>query len=346
MRIKIEQRILYISGFYNRNQTERLDFIESYIPLIESELNNLGLPEKPETLYKPQNYILSSNAKRIRPILTLLGCGMSGAGIKDALPAAIAIEMVHNFTLIHDDIMDQAESRRGEPSIHVRWNVPAAILAGDGLFVQALLQLQRLPDSVNFKAISKEFLNGVNKVCEGQALDMEFEARTNVTVQEYLQMISGKTAALISSSLKIGGMVAGAPDKVLNELGVIGNSLGIAFQIQDDLLDVVADPEKFGKKKGGDISEGKKTFLMVKTLQSCTETEREWLMSLLQHRPISQKDVPDVIGLYEKYGVTNSAKTLMSDYYQKAHKTLNQFDDSDYKQDLEHLIHYLKKRDY
>jgi geranylgeranyl diphosphate synthase, type II len=322
-----------------------LDFLQTYISLIESELNNLDFPEKPETLYKPQAYILGSSAKRIRPVLTLLGCGLSGKPIENAIPAAIAMELVHNFTLIHDDIMDQAESRRGEPSVHIRWDTPTAILAGDGLFVQSLLQLQNLPDEVSHKTVSKEFLTGINKVCEGQALDIEFEKRLNVTTQEYLDMIGGKTAALISASLRMGGLAALASKEMLKDLGVIGHSLGIAFQIQDDLLDVIADPEKFGKRKGGDISEAKKTFLMVKTLECCTNYEREWLGNLLRERPISPGNVDKVIQLYEKYGITDSAGHLVNKYYTKAYKALNRFGDSKYKRDLQHLIDYLKKRE-
>jgi len=323
-----------------------LDFIQPYTSLIESELKNLGLPEKPETLYQPQIYILSSSAKRIRPVLTLLGCGLCGSEIDKAVPAAIAVELVHNFTLIHDDIMDQAESRRGEPTVHVRWNRSTAILSGDGMFVQALLQLQNLSEDVDFKEINREFLIGVNRVCEGQALDMDFEKRLDVTTQEYLDMIGGKTAALISTSLRMGGMAAGASDEMIEYLGILGESLGIAFQIQDDLLDVIADPEKFGKRTGGDISEGKKTFLMVKTLESCTDSEREWLIGLLKRRPISQSNVHKIIDLYKKYGATDSADALMNEYYSKAVKALDQFGDSDYKRDLQHLIHYLKKRDF
>lgn len=322
-----------------------MDFIKPYASLIESELEQLGLPEKPNTLYDPQRYMLSSAGKRIRPILTLIGCGLCGEEFEKAVPAALAVEMVHNFTLIHDDIMDQAEIRRGAPPVHIKWDKSTAILSGDSLFVQALLQLQKLPSKVDFKKVNKVFLEGVNHVCEGQALDMEFEKRTDVSSEEYLEMIAGKTAALISVSLILGGMAANASAEKLEQLDILGKSLGLAFQIQDDLLDVTADPEKFGKKKGGDIWEGKKTFLMVKTLESCNPKEREWLLDCLRNRPLQAKEVQNVLNLYKKYNIAETAVRLLNKYYEKAINILSQFGDSNYKQDLQQLINFLKRRD-
>lgn len=322
-----------------------MDFIKPYAALIESELEQLDLPEKPTTLYEPQRYILSGSGKRIRPILGLMGCGLCGEEAKKAIPAALAVELVHNFTLIHDDIMDQADVRRGDPTVHVRWDNSTAILSGDGLFVQALLQLQKLQPEIDYKKANKIFLDGINRVCEGQALDMEFEKRMDVSTGEYLEMIGGKTAALLSVSLQLGGMVAKASYEQLGYLKQLGESLGLAFQIQDDLMDVIADPEKFGKKQGGDISEGKKTFLMVQTLEACNLDEREWLTDCLSHRPLQSEEIQNVLKLYKKYGVIESAEKLSNEYYEKAVLTLNQFGDSDYKQDLQQLINYLKRRD-
>ncbi len=322
-----------------------MDFIKPYAALIESELEQLSLPEKPISLYEPQRYILSGAGKRIRPILTLLGCGLCGEEIENAIPAALAVELVHNFTLIHDDIMDQADVRRGNATVHLQWDRPTAILSGDSLFVQALFQLQRLSPDVNYKQANKVFLEGINHVCEGQALDMEFEKRTDVSTGEYLEMISGKTAALLSASLELGGVAAKGSDEQLEHLRQIGESLGLAFQIQDDLLDVTADPEKFGKKQGGDISEGKKTILMIQTLESCDPDEREWLKGRLKDRPLQSEDIQTVLELYKKYNVTESAEHLLHEYYKKAERALNLFGDSNYKQDLQQLINYLKRRD-
>ena len=322
-----------------------MDFIKPYTSLFESELKKLHLPLKPATLYSPQRYILETKGKRIRPILALMGCGLCGDEIEKALPAALAVELVHNFTLIHDDIMDQAESRRGSLPVHLKWDISTAILSGDGLFVQALLQLQKMSSDIDYKKVNKIFLDGINRVCEGQALDVEFESRENVTTEEYLDMIKGKTAALLSVSLMLGGLAAHGSGQELKQLDFLGESLGLAFQIQDDLLDVTADPEKFGKKQSGDIHEGKKTFLMVKTLESCNPHEQEQLMNCLNKKTLQAEDIQRVLSLYKKYDVIDTAETLLNEYYEKAINSLNQFGDSNYKQDLQQLINYLKRRD-
>lgn len=322
-----------------------MNFLKHYASIIESGLQELTFPETPKTLYDPQRYILKNGGKRIRPIITLMGCGLCGGNIKKALPAALAVEMVHNFTLIHDDIMDKADSRRGLDTVHVKWNESSAILSGDGIFVQALLLLQNLPDSVNHKKIMSVFLEGINTVCEGQALDMEFEKRQDVTTREYLNMISGKTGALMSASLQMGGLVAGAGTSELNALKTFGESVGIAFQIQDDWLDVVADPDTFGKKRAGDIYKGKKTFLMLNTLERCNNEEKKWLTECLEKRPLEKNEVDLILELYHTYGVIELTKNKMNEYYQKAEKALNLFGDSNYKQDLLNLITYLKNRE-
>lgn len=323
-----------------------MDFLKSYAALIEREIHQINLPDKPATLYDPQRYILSSKAKRIRPILTLLATGMCGETLEKSIPAALAVELVHNFSLIHDDIMDQAENRRGKDTVHKKWDSSAAILSGDGMLIKGLLQLSGLQDDLDYKKICMLFLKGINSVCEGQALDMEFENRLDVTTDEYLEMIEGKTAALISVSLQMGGICAHSSDYQVKKLGELGYALGIAFQIQDDILDVTADPSVFGKKRGGDISEGKKTYLMVKTLESCNKQERNWLISSLANKPLSANDLMKVIELYNKYKITDDARTLMNSYYSKAENALQTFEESDYKRDLTKLIQYLKKREY
>lgn len=323
-----------------------MEFLAHYTSFIENELQQLDLPDTPRSLYEPQRYILSNGGKRIRPIFTLIGCGMCGGEYKEALPAALAVELVHNFTLLHDDIMDQAESRRGKPSVHKKWNEATAILAGDAMFIQSLFQLQKLPDSADHKKITRLFLEGVNTVCEGQALDMEFEQRFDVKTEEYLDMIAGKTGALISTSLQMGGLVAGATSAQLRLLDVIGRSAGLAFQVQDDWLDVVADPEKFGKEPAGDVREGKKTFLMLKTLERCNEVEKDWLIHCLKDKPLNEENVAKVVELIKNYGVTNEARSLVGSYYKKARKALQKFDDSNYKRDLQQLLIYLENREY
>lgn len=313
--------------------------------MTEDAIGSLHLPGIPRGLYEPQRYILNNGGKRIRPVLVLMSCGLCRGDIQKALPAALAVELVHNFTLIHDDIMDQAVSRRGQQAVHVKWDHATAILAGDGMFVQAMFQLYKLPEATDHKKVSRIFLESVNTVCEGQALDIEFEDRLDVTTQDYLEMIRCKTATLISTAMQMGGLVAGAPDNQIQQLMRAGRQLGLAFQIQDDWLDVVADPEKFGKRKGGDIYEGKKTFLMLNTLERCNSTERNRLKELLGSRPLQKKDVDDVIQLYEKYNVTENTRELMMSYYREAGEIIKQFDDSVYKQDLLKLITYLENRE-
>lgn len=323
-----------------------MNFLKPYISLIEGGIRELDFPETPQTLYEPQTYILNNPGKRVRPILTMLGCGLCGEKIETSLPAALAVELLHNFTLIHDDIMDQAKSRRGEPTVHIKWDLPTAILSGDGMFVRAFQELQNLSERVDFRWIHRIFVEGINKVCEGQALDMEFEKRREVSADEYMEMIMGKTAALTALSLQMGGVVAKASEAEVEKLGLIGESLGVAFQVQDDYLDVFADQEKFGKKRGGDIFEGKKTFLMVSTLDRCDPEEKEWLTTTLASRPLSEKSVNRVMELYEKYEMAVSARKLLEHHYQKALKTLETFDESKYKEDLRNLINFLKNREY
>jgi len=323
-----------------------LEFLHHYVEAVEKELAQYPLPEKPASLYDPQRYILKIGGKRIRPVFTLLSCGLCGGNYKNALPAALATELLHNFTLMHDDIMDQAQSRRGEPAVHIKWNLSTAILAGDGLFTQSMLSLQNLPDSVNHKKISGIFLQAVNHVCEGQALDMEFETREEVSSEEYLEMISGKTGALISASMEMGGIVAGADQKTLLLLRELGGALGYAFQIQDDWLDVVADPDKFGKKVAGDIVEGKKTFLMTLLLESCNKVEKMWLLHCLNKKPLDNASVNKVIALYKNYGILETTELRIDGYYSRAEKILEKFGESEFKRDLNKLIKTLKTREY
>jgi len=322
-----------------------LEFIKPYAALVEQELRSLPFPDVPETLYAPQRYILENGGKRVRPVLALMSCGICGKKPERALPAALAVELLHNFTLIHDDIMDQADSRRSMPSVHIKWDVPSAILSGDGLFVQSMLQLQRLSDDIDHKKVSGIFLEGINRVCEGQALDMEFENRQNVSADEYLSMIGGKTAALISASLVMGGLCGNADDRQIEHLDTIGTSLGLAFQIQDDWLDVTADPEKFGKRRAGDIYEGKKTFLMLNALENCSDTERSRIQVLLSEPVLTSEMVDEVLSLYKSCGAIDAAYNEFINYYRRAEEALHAFEQSPYKQDLLQLINYLKNRE-
>jgi len=322
-----------------------LDFLAPYATLFEKQLQNLHFPSKPESLYRPQRYILKNGGKRFRPILSLISCGICGSDPEKAMPAALAVELLHNFTLIHDDIMDQADSRRGSPSVHKKWDEATAILSGDSMFTYSLLQLQNISASVDHKKISDLFLKAIFSVCEGQAMDMEFESRSDVSVEEYYQMIEGKTGALIGAAMQMGGMCGHADQDQLEKLSLIGHSLGLAFQIQDDWLDVYGDPEKFGKKKAGDIREGKKTLLMLSALKRCSDTERNVILGYIENKPLSESEVEDVIQVFESQGIEADTKDNYLQHYSRAENALQEFGDSNYKQDLQHLINFLKNRE-
>ncbi len=322
-----------------------MDFLASYATLFEKQLQHLDFPTKPETLYRPQRYILKNGGKRIRPILSLISCGICGSDPQKAMPAALAVELLHNFTLIHDDIMDQADSRRGKPSVHNKWNEATAILSGDSMYTYALLQLQNISNDVDHKKISNLFLNAINKVCEGQALDMEFETRKDVSIEEYHQMIDGKTGALIGAAMQMGGMCGNATQNQLEKLLEIGHSLGLAFQIQDDWLDVFGDPEKFGKRKAGDIREGKKTLLMLSALERCSKSQQDDILGYIENKPLSDSEVDQVIQIFESYEIRDKTKDHFLEHYRRAENALQEFGDSNYKQDLLHLIKFLKNRE-
>ena len=323
-----------------------MKFISRYVKSIENALTLLNLPNTPKTLYDPQRYMLGNGGKRIRPVLTLMACGMCSNQRDKAMPAALAVELLHNFTLMHDDIMDQAEYRRGEPAVHKKWSESVAILSGDSMHTRALMLLNEIGEPVVYRKVNTFFLDGINRVCEGQALDLEFESRVDVTISEYMAMISGKTSALLEAALQMGGVIGGCSDKQLNALKKVGENLGRAFQIQDDWLDVIADPDKFGKRVAGDIYECKKTYLMILALERCNKEQQKWLRECLKKKPLQDVDVQSVIELFRDLGVIESARVRMEELYGSAEQSLEIFGESEDKRDLFKLIRILKKRDY
>ncbi len=328
-----------------------LNRIEKYVDRIDKELDGLNLNRKPDQLYKPCEYLLENGGKRLRPVFVLMGAGLCGGGQDKAVPAALAVELVHNFTLVHDDIMDEAESRRGRQTLHIKWDLPVAILAGDLLFVEAFRQLQsyhhtEIVENETVLKLYDTLLDSVRTVCEGQAMDMEFESNRKVSSSDYLTMIEAKTAALIRASFMMGGITAGAGQSELEKLRELGTTIGLAFQIQDDLLDVVGDPEIFGKSRGGDILEGKKTYLLLYALEQSNETVQNELNRLMNQPDKAAKDVDSVIQLYQKSGAIKQAEKLILQYYMDAENQLNQFEDSVFKEDLASLLDFMKNRDY
>lgn len=280
----------------------------------------------PVQLYDPIAYSLQGGGKRIRPVLMLHAASLLSDNIDGVFPAAVAIELFHNFTLLHDDIMDHAGIRRGEPSVHIKYGENSAILSGDAMSIMAFEFLSRC-DSSKLPAVLAHFSRSAMEVCEGQQLDMEFEERDQVTISEYLEMIRLKTSVLIACSLKTGALLAGGDDNFCRLLYDFGIQIGIAFQLQDDWLDVFGDQNTFGKKIGGDICENKKTFLLLKALEMSCEKDRAALKYWLEK---SEFDAPQKIEAVRKIftnsGAGDATKALMNEYHGKAFEALNQLD--------------------
>ncbi len=267
---------------------------------------------RPEDLNEGCRFVLSGGGKRIRAVLVLLSCEAVGGSIMRALDAGVAVETMHNFTLVHDDMMDRATSRRGRPTVHVRWDSNTALLVGDSLMGLAYLSLSRAARRLKAPLVEL-FTDGLLEICEGQALDLEFERRSDVTVQEYFTMIEKKTGRLISVAAEMGGLIGGGTPRQTRTLRDFGRYLGRAFLLQDDVLDVIADQSRFGKPIGGDIIAGKKTFLLLKAAESATGKDKTVITRMLASHgtvPPSRhaRMIADVTTLYQRYGVITEAK--------------------------------------
>lgn len=280
-----------------------------YRKTIDRRLSRYSKTVRPGTVYDPIRYILSSGGKRIRPVLTLLSCEAVGGNLHEALDAAAALEMLHNFTLIHDDVMDHAPVRRGKPTIHRKWDENVAILSGDALAAQAYRIILR--SRQHLKEILDVFNDAFITVCEGQGFDKEFELRNDITISRYIMMIRKKTGRMISASTEIGALIGGGTAREVKGLRRFGEHLGTAFQIQDDLLDITGTPEKFGKTIGGDVKEGKRTYLLLRALECTRGAERRFLASLAPGSRITQADIRRVRGIYVRTGVLDDARNEM-----------------------------------
>jgi geranylgeranyl diphosphate synthase, type II len=296
---------------------------EHLITFFEKNLENQKFGNRPSELYAPINYTLSLGGKRIRPILTLMACEMYCGDFEPALPQAIAIELFHNFTLIHDDIMDNAPIRRGKKTVYKKWNPNIAILSGDTLFALAYHYAQQAD-----KEILPEILGVFNKtaieVCEGQQYDLNFEKENSVTVEEYIEMIKLKTAVLFGASLKIGSLIGGASDTEAQNLYDFGLNIGLGFQLQDDLLDTFGDENIFGKKTGGDILTNKKTYLFLKAIERADEQTKLKLFKLYNSKSEDESEkISEVKKIFELLFVADECNELIEQYYQKGLNCLN-----------------------
>jgi len=312
---------------------------------IERLLQRFVTQRKPMTLYDPSKYVLKGGGKRIRPVITLLACEAVGGDAKAALHAGAGIEILHNFTLVHDDIMDHSPTRRGRPTVHTRWDTNVAILAGDVLLALAYRALLNTR-SPRIQEISQIFSESLAVVCEGQAYDKEFETRRRVHVNEYLDMIEKKTGTLISAAAEIGAVIGGASASQREALRTYGLLVGRAFQVQDDLLDIVANEKEFGKTIGGDLVEGKKTFLLLEAHRLAKGTDKRTIESVLKNGGVPRSQVPTFRRIYEETGAIASAERHIAQDLATAKAKLDQLPAGDARATLVWLTDQLLHRTF
>ena len=300
--------------------------------IIEDRISAFNYPDSPDLLYNPIEYIMSLPGKRIRPLLVLMAYQLFDKNLKKALSPAIGIELFHNFTLLHDDIMDNAPLRRGSLTVHEKWNSNIAILSGDVMMIQAY-QLIAEVDSYYLKVVIELFSKSAVQVCEGQQWDMNFETQTNITLVDYIKMIEYKTAVLLAVSMQIGSIIAGANKEEQNHLYNFGINMGIAFQLKDDLLDVFGKQDTFGKQLGGDIFANKKTFLYLKAFQLGDDLIKEKLEILYNNNDTSFAKVKEVTDIFKTLDIQKHTVDMMKSYYIKGMKHLDDID-SDAKEPL------------
>ena len=300
-----------------------------YLEMVNKEIKAIPYPQSPSNLYEPIAYTMALGGKRIRPVLVLMACDAVGGDVSKAVKPAVGLELFHNFTLLHDDVMDNADVRRGQPTVHRRWNDNVAILSGDTMLTMASQYIgQAEPEHL---AAANELFNATAiEVYEGQQYDMDYERRREVTVEEYINMIRLKTSVLLGCACKLGAIIGGADEKTAQALYEVGENLGIAFQLEDDVLDVWGDEATFGKEIGGDIMNNKKTFLMVNAFRLANEEQagrlRRWYTDAYA---MKQEKVPAVTRIFEELGLREIADKAISEYTQKALTVLESIEMSD-----------------
>ncbi|MGN7513644.1 MAG: polyprenyl synthetase family protein [Allomuricauda sp.] len=299
-----------------------IDIISQYREQFVTDLKARTQLGEPKNLYEPVQYILGLGGKRMRPILTLMTAEAFGGKAKDALDAALAVEMFHNFSLVHDDIMDDAPLRRGKTTVHEKWDVNTGILSGDAMLILSYQFFESYPAETYFK-LTKLFSKTALEVCEGQQYDVDFETRDDVTIPEYLKMIEYKTSVLVAAAMKMGAIVANASQKDADAIYEFGRNLGIAFQLQDDYLDAFGDPKTFGKQVGGDIMENKKTYLYLKSLEKASKDDQDGLLHLYSIKPEdSTAKVAAVTTIFKESGAVEETKKAIKSFTQKAFDAL------------------------
>lgn len=300
--------------------------IQFYQEAVKDHFESLVNNKEPRNLYEPIEYILALGGKRMRPVLTLLASEIFNKDCKEALPAATAIEVFHNFSLIHDDIMDDAPLRRGNQTVHEKWNINTGILSGDAMLILAYQYFEKYEPTI-FQKLAKLFSKTALEVCEGQQYDVDFETRDDVTINEYLKMIEYKTAVLVGAAMKMGAIVAETSEENANLIYDFGLNLGIAFQLQDDYLDAFGDPKTFGKQVGGDIIENKKTYLYLKALEFGSKEQREQLSHLFSIQPTDNSDkIESVKQIFVETKSAEATQNAIKYFTQKAFDTLDKLD--------------------
>lgn len=313
--------------------------------LVEKHIRNLKLPDDPKELYDPVRYILSLGGKRIRPALVLLACDLFSDAVEPALLPAVAIEVFHNFTLLHDDIMDRSEMRRGNPSVHVKYNENIALLSGDVMSILASRLLNNTPGAV-LGEVHDVFTRTAMQVCEGQQMDMNYEDELTVSEDDYLQMIKLKTAVLIAGSLEIGAFLGGASQTDAADLYTYGLNLGMAFQLQDDLMDTYGDPMLTGKKVGTDIVDNKKTFMIIEALRQASPEQKEELIAWLTKKEFDRDEkIEAVKAIFNSLKIREAAEKRIREYYEKALASLDELGrPEERKTELRNFASYLMNR--
>ena len=325
-----------------------IEILKKYSKSIDEEINKSLVTIDPKGLRQSSEHLIKAGGKKLRPSLVVLSCEAVSGNPKNALKTAAAMELIHTFSLIHDDIMDKDELRRGEPSVHILWGEPMAILAGDTIFSKAFEAIldTKIDDVSSSRVIEalKTVVDSCIKICEGQACDMGFEEKFDVKEKEYLNMIYKKTAALIAAATKSGAILGGGDQEQIEALSEYGRLIGMAFQIQDDYLDVVSDAEKIGKPAGSDIVEGKMTLMVVHTIENASPEDKETLISILKSG--SEDEVEKAISLFEKYDSIEYTRNIALNNVKQAKELLNILDDSEAKESLLHIADFVLQRNF
>ncbi len=313
--------------------------------IIEKRISKVFEKLKPDSLYKPASYIANSGGKRLRSFLVQISAAAVGGKFNQVYNSSVAIELFHNFTLVHDDIMDNADKRRGLPTLHKKYDLSTAVLAGDGLIAIAYDYLLKDCKERHIEVV-KDFTTAMKEVCEGQSLDKDLERAKKFYLEDYLLMINKKTAALLRASCEIGAKLGNGSKSEIKALSKFGDNLGMAFQLQDDLLDVYGNESKFGKEPGGDLVEGKKTFLLITALNKAKGEKKKALSMLVKNNGIERKEVHKYQEIFKELGVLEDTRKEIEKYSRKAIESLKQLNPSQYKNILIWLVELLLQRSY